>query len=99
MFNESEFKECIICLLNITDDPLRISKGNDFTPNGNLIKRKNYCLKGPTHYLLDFHKVIENQSKKPYMVTPCNHVFHSFCLEKWFAEKKECPTCRSQELE
>ena len=29
-----------------------------------------------------------------YMYTPCNHVFHSECLEKWFEFKKECPNCR-----
>ena len=27
-------------------------------------------------------------------VTPCSHVFHSECLEKWFEFKKECPNCR-----
>ena len=31
---------------------------------------------------------------KPYMLTPCNHVFHSECLEKWLEYKKECPNCR-----
>ena len=29
-----------------------------------------------------------------YMYTPCSHVFHSECLEKWFEFKKECPNCR-----
>ena len=31
---------------------------------------------------------------KLYMLTPCNHVFHSECLEKWLEYKKECPNCR-----
>ncbi|KAL6055022.1 DSC E3 ubiquitin ligase complex subunit 1-like [Balamuthia mandrillaris] len=29
-----------------------------------------------------------------YMVTPCNHVFHSECLLRWMEFKMECPTCR-----
>lgn len=29
-----------------------------------------------------------------YMITPCNHVFHEDCLEKWMAIKMVCPICR-----
>jgi len=28
------------------------------------------------------------------MVTPCNHFFHSGCLQRWMDVKMECPTCR-----
>lgn len=28
------------------------------------------------------------------MVTPCNHFFHTECLERWMDVKMECPTCR-----
>eukprot|EP00475_Leptophrys_vorax_P007491 TRINITY_DN14740_c0_g1_i2.p1 TRINITY_DN14740_c0_g1~~TRINITY_DN14740_c0_g1_i2.p1 ORF type:complete len:539 (+),score=14.62 TRINITY_DN14740_c0_g1_i2:89-1618(+) len=28
------------------------------------------------------------------MVTPCDHVFHSGCLQRWMDIKMECPTCR-----
>mmetsp|Transcript_12111 Transcript_12111/g.34059 ORF Transcript_12111/g.34059 Transcript_12111/m.34059 type:complete len:656 (+) Transcript_12111:510-2477(+) len=28
------------------------------------------------------------------MVTPCNHFFHSACLQRWMDVKMECPTCR-----
>jgi hypothetical protein len=30
------------------------------------------------------------------MVTPCDHVFHTSCLERWMDIKMECPTCRRQ---
>lgn len=30
-----------------------------------------------------------------YMITPCDHVFHSECLKKWMDIKPECPVCRS----
>ncbi|XP_068654890.1 transmembrane E3 ubiquitin-protein ligase FLY1-like isoform X2 [Aristolochia californica] len=28
------------------------------------------------------------------MVTPCDHFFHSVCLQRWMDIKMECPTCR-----
>jgi len=33
-------------------------------------------------------------ASKDYMVTPCEHVFHTICLLQWFNQKMECPTCR-----
>ena len=29
-----------------------------------------------------------------YMVTPCDHLFHTPCLATWLQSKLECPTCR-----
>lgn len=28
------------------------------------------------------------------MVTPCDHFFHTGCLQRWMDIKMECPTCR-----
>lgn len=28
------------------------------------------------------------------MLTPCDHCFHSTCLERWLAVSMTCPTCR-----
>lgn len=33
-------------------------------------------------------------SRRDYMVTPCDHLFHAPCLRQWFQHKLECPTCR-----
>lgn len=29
-----------------------------------------------------------------YMLTPCDHLFHTNCLERWMEQKLECPICR-----
>ncbi len=42
----------------------------------------------------NFHEVSLNYNKKPFMMTPCKHIFHTPCLESWFKQKKECPSCR-----
>ncbi|XP_073005439.1 transmembrane E3 ubiquitin-protein ligase FLY1-like [Typha latifolia] len=34
------------------------------------------------------------QRTNDYMVTPCDHLFHSGCLQRWMDIKMECPTCR-----
>ncbi|CAL9063469.1 unnamed protein product [Musa banksii] len=34
------------------------------------------------------------QHSNGYMVTPCDHCFHSGCLQRWMDIKMECPTCR-----
>ncbi len=41
-----------------------------------------------------FYRIPKNPQNKKYMKTPCNHAFHSICLEKWLIRKKECPNCR-----
>lgn len=34
------------------------------------------------------------QRQNDCMVTPCDHFFHSGCLQRWMDIKMECPTCR-----
>ncbi|GMJ13070.1 FLYING SAUCER 1 [Hibiscus trionum] len=34
------------------------------------------------------------QRSRDCMVTPCDHFFHSGCLQRWMDIKMECPTCR-----
>ena len=44
----------------------------------------------------NFFTISNNKYNKEYIITPCNHIFHSNCLEKWFEKKKECPFCRNE---
>ena len=38
--------------------------------------------------IINFYKSSSNIKNKLYMLTPCNHIFHSECLEKWLEQKK-----------
>jgi len=37
---------------------------------------------------------IDRESSANYMLTPCDHLFHTTCLERWMEQKLECPICR-----
>ena len=67
------------------------------------IKRNNWksicCFKDILDILFlkgfyKFYRISKNPKNKEYMKTPCNHVFHAMCLEKWISRKNECPNCR-----
>ena len=91
---------CVICLENLAVD---------VDENLNIIKKKkkpkNLGAKVMSILYLDVLnakmkkciKYIEGKNlKKKYMITPCDHVYHSVCLEKWMKYKNECPYCKSQ---
>ena len=43
--------------------------------------------------LFTFHDTLYIK-KTDYIITDCNHAFHTSCLENWIKIKQECPTCR-----
>ena len=60
----------------------------------------NFCMKMKIffkdyfiNYFFKFYKSSPFISK-PYILTPCNHIFHSICLDKWLEVKSDCPCCR-----
>lgn len=73
--------ECAICLCSMKENK---------AVNNNIIKNDNNNNKliSVFNYLKTF------LNKKPSMITPCNHVFHNYCLEHWLEIKNECPYCK-----
>ncbi|ORZ14412.1 hypothetical protein BCR41DRAFT_86945 [Lobosporangium transversale] len=39
--------------------------------------------------------VVGSLGRLNYMLTPCGHLFHTECLERWMRIKLECPHCRA----
>ncbi len=81
--------ECVICLENL--DNLRVNMEEDID---------DMFMKEPGNYVEKLALMIQKWNKKknnkPYMKTPCGHIFHSRCLETWLEVKNECPYCRQK---
>jgi len=62
----------------------------------NLLEKNKNCVKKLYKKLVKVFEEYKNSiyHKTDFMLTPCNHLFHSFCLESWLANKSECPYCR-----
>ena len=81
--------ECVICLENL--DNLSVNNEND---NDDLYMKENEnCIE---RLALMIQKWNKNKNSKPYMKTPCGHIFHSKCLQIWLDVKNECPYCRQK---
>ena len=90
---------CVICLENLSVDVdenfNRIKKKKKPKTIGNKIMGIFY-LDILNDKIKKFLKYLEGKNiKKKYMVTPCDHVFHTVCLEKWIKLKSECPYCKT----
>jgi hypothetical protein len=103
--------ECVICLNPLFSEENENSNfrsiNNDFVINersqinsNQIITNNNY---NPIYYwyqiIISFFEFSErslNVEGKKYMITPCNHFFHSKCLELWFKRKRKCPNCRRE---
>ena len=82
-------QECVICLENLgkISEDFVIDKNENKNEKFNLEKKINdYILKRQNR----------REKDKPFMVTPCHHIFHSKCLELWIEQKNECPYCRAK---
>lgn len=92
--------ECVICLSGLFSHNFENFKysQDDFIPvnefDTNKHRRFAGILKAFIREMKDFNEYQYNVNRKDYMMTPCKHFFHSTCLESWFKQKKECPSCR-----
>ncbi len=66
---------------------------SDFNEYQQESKWKKFCKK-LNHIMFDFHE-FDFLQKKSFILTTCNHAFHTECLEGWLKMKRECPTCRT----
>ena len=91
---------CVICLEN-----LNVDVDENFNQIKKKKKPKTIGAKILNFLYLDLVnqkikkciKYLEGKNlKKKYMITPCDHVYHTICLEKWMKQKNECPYCKTQ---
>ena len=95
----SKNPDCVICLEDLKKEPeMDYIEDNKQEEEMHFQRRianrikKVLCI-GPWFEKID--KWFNPQKKKKkYMITPCDHVFHTVCLEKWMMIKNECPYCR-----
>lgn len=94
----SKNPNCVICL-----ESLMVEVDENFNTIQKKEKTKNSCNKVIHLCFMDrvtrkIKRWIDNMEgktrKKKYMITPCDHVFHTVCLEKWMRQKNECPYCK-----
>ena len=94
----SKNPNCVICL-----ESLMVEVDENFNTIQKKEKTKKSCNKIIHLCFLDrvtrkIKRWIDNMEgktrKKKYMITPCDHVFHTVCLEKWIRQKNECPYCK-----
>ena len=80
--------ECVICLENLDNLDVNNRDEDDevFKTNGNYIEKLAFMIQ----------KWNKKKNNKPYMKTPCAHIFHTKCLETWLEIKNECPSCRQK---
>jgi hypothetical protein len=100
----AKYQDCVICLESLQEEIKLQEIGkeeieSDIFEEQNTNKhmfinriKKMYCVGSCINCINDIFNPIN--IKKKYMVTPCDHIFHTNCLEKWMEVKNECPYCK-----
>ncbi len=94
----SQNPNCVICLEDLSKDIDDNFNEVDVKKKNKIEKMKKipvfgFCITKIENWALSMVGKVE---KKKYMITPCDHVFHTVCLEKWLHLKNECPYCKQK---
>jgi hypothetical protein len=94
---------CAICLVKIRDDPtkesdIKLELVSDNIINRNVIEDDNEEKKISIgdRIIKSIERWKKNLNKKPLMITPCHHIYHTICLEKCLESRNLCPCCRTK---
>ena len=75
-----------------------LSGGRVFIPAHLQPERYSYSRLPPAQLASEDCSICMSRVEDPQncMVTPCDHVFHTACLQQWMDLKLECPVCRRE---
>ena len=96
----SKNPDCVICLEDLKKEPEMeyVEEENKQEEEMHFQRRIANRIKRVLCIGFWFEKIDKwfnpQNKKKKYMITPCDHVFHTICLEKWMMLKNECPYCK-----
>ena len=87
---------CLDVLMKPLEEVLGKDEHNNLNLNRNDDSRSIYYIynKVTIKFKMWVESLKYTYNKKRFMITPCSHVFHSPCMEKWMELKNECPYCR-----
>ncbi|KAF5104610.1 hypothetical protein DV451_000523 [Geotrichum candidum] len=77
--------DCAICMMPIELVLFNKLDASDHADTAAAVAAANSVMNAPSALL----------ARRKYMVTPCQHVFHTECLEMWMRSRLQCPICRN----
>lgn len=89
----SQNPTCVICLESLKEDVVDQEANKE---DDTIFKIKdNSSIRLYIDRINNYFQSLSTPIKRQkYMITPCDHIYHSVCLESWMKLKNECPYCK-----